>query len=82
MLIIARRVDEIVTIEPWDLRSPTPIAEIFASGGIEVRIAKIEGGKVRLGIEASPVFRVWRGASLRDPVAIQGLPMVRGPYER
>jgi carbon storage regulator len=45
MLVLTRRKDE----------------EIFIDGGISVRVLKIEGGQVRLGVEAPKETVIMRG---------------------
>ena len=62
MLIVTRRVDEIITIEPFDLLDATPLATAFAEGSIKIKLVRVNGGKVRLAVEAPASFRVWRGA--------------------
>jgi len=53
MLVLSRRINEKI---------------VFSDLGIEVKVVLIEGGKVRLGIEAPADVKVLRG-ELLDPVA-------------
>ena len=60
MLILTRRPGDIVIIEPH----PNAIesnASILFSQPIEVRILRIEGKHVRIGIEAAEGLKIWRG---------------------
>ena len=61
MLILTRKPGQAVVIDLIEGLDPrTPVGELFARGPIEVTVAKIEGGHVRLGIEADTRFRILR----------------------
>ena len=60
MLVLTRRVGEAVIIEPKrELAGADPLA--WFTRPIEVRILRVEGKHVRIGIEAAEGLRIWRG---------------------
>ena len=62
MLIVTRKTDESITIEPLDGVDPEmTLGEAFRNGPIEVKLIRINRSRVRLAIEAPPEFQVWRG---------------------
>ncbi len=61
MLIITRRVGQVIRIEPDPNIDPaTPIGAIFAEGVIEVMVAQARGAQIRLGISAPHAFTILR----------------------
>ena len=57
----AHKPDQPVVVDLIEGLDPqTPAGELFAHMPIEVTVAKIEGGHVRLGIEADTRFRILR----------------------
>ena len=60
MLILTRRPGDIVIIEPHSNATGTDASAYF-SQPIEVRILRVEGKHVRIGIEAAEGLRIWRG---------------------
>ena len=60
MLILTRRPGDIVIIK---LRPDTTVsdASVLFSRPIEVRILRVEGKHVRIGIDAADGLRIWRG---------------------
>ena len=60
MLILTRRPGESVLIEPHPDASPCAATEWFTRP-IEVRILRVEGQHVRIGIEAVEGLWIWRG---------------------
>ncbi len=60
MLILTRRPGESVLIEPHPDARPSATAEWFTQP-IEVRILRVEGQHVRIGIEAVEGLLIWRG---------------------
>ena len=62
MLIVTRKADESITIEPLDGIDPEmTLGEAFRNGPIEIRLIRINRSRVRLAIEAPSEFLVWRG---------------------
>ena len=62
MLIIKRRIDESITIQPRDgTDASQTINELFAAGAIEIRLLEVGGNKVTIAIEAPPELKIWRG---------------------
>ena len=62
MLIVTRKTDESITIEPLDGVDPDmTLGEAFRNGPIEVKLIRINRSRVRLAIDAPPEFQVWRG---------------------
>ena len=60
MLILTRRPGETLIIEPRPEAAGSDPANRFARP-IEVRILRIEGKHVRIGVEAAEGLRIWRG---------------------
>ena len=60
MLILTRRPGDTMFIEPHPDAHPSGAADWFARP-IEVRILRIEGKHVRIGVEAAEGLRIWRG---------------------
>ena len=78
MLIVTRKTDESITIEPLDGVDPDmTLAEAFRNGPIEVKLIRINRSRVRLAIDAPPEFQVWRGR--RDAATMA--PMSTVQYE-
>ena len=66
MLILTRKVGQAVIIDAVEGLDPqTPIGDLFAQGSIEVRVTNINGGHVRLGIQADKRFRIRRDELLQ-----------------
>ncbi len=78
MLIVTRKTDESITIEPLDGVDPEmTLGEAFRNGPIEVKLIRINRSRVRLAIAAPAEFQVWRG---RPNVATMA-PMKSVQYE-
>ena len=60
MLILTRRPGDTVFIEPHPNAAGSDASAWFARP-IEVRILRVEGKHVRIGIEAAEGLRIWRG---------------------
>ena len=60
MLILTRRPGDTVLIEPHPDAVGSDPSDLFARP-IEVRILRIEGKHVRIGVEAAEGLRIWRG---------------------
>lgn len=66
MLVISRKQNETITIEPAaDVDPDLTLKEAFAQGAIEIRLVQVGGRKVRLAIAAPAEMKIWRG-SRRD----------------
>ena len=66
MLIIRRKIDEVITIEPAEYCDTSQtIAELFASGAIEITVHEIGEKNVELAIETPPQLKISRGRSCR-----------------
>jgi sRNA-binding carbon storage regulator CsrA len=63
MLIISRRMNEIITIEPFDRLDNTTLATVFARRAIEIKLIQIGDTRVRIAVDVPPDFRIWRGIS-------------------
>ena len=60
MLVLTRRPGDTLLIEPHsDAAGSDPSA--WFTRPIEVRILRVEGNHVRIGIEAAEGLRIWRG---------------------
>ena len=61
MLILTRRSGQMLTIHPQEtLDLATPIGDLFRAGPIEVIVSRIDGDKVRIGINAHPDLLIAR----------------------
>jgi sRNA-binding carbon storage regulator CsrA len=61
MLILSRRENESLTISLGAGVDPnTPVSEVFANGPLVVKIARVRGGTVRLGVVADSRVTVLR----------------------
>ena len=60
MLILTRRPGDVVFIQPHPDAHPSGPGEWFARP-IEVRILRVDGYHVRIGIEATEELLIWRG---------------------
>jgi sRNA-binding carbon storage regulator CsrA len=61
MLILTRKSGQMLTIHPQGtLDLTTPIGELFRAGPIEVIVSRIDGDKVRIGINAHPDLLIAR----------------------
>ena len=63
MLVLTRRPGETVMIEP-DPAAVGVDALVWFGRPIEVRVLRIEGNQVRIGIDAAAGLRIWRGEKL------------------
>lgn len=62
MLIVTRKTNESITIEPLgDVDPDMTLGEAFQNGPIEIKLVRINRTRVRLAIAAPPEFQVWRG---------------------
>ena len=61
MLVLSRKMNESIEIHPADGLDDTPLRELFADGGIEIKLIRIDRNRVRVAIDAPPAFRIWRG---------------------
>ena len=61
MLIIKRKANEFITIEPAEGadRSLT-IEDLFTDGCIEIRLLEVGSKQIKLAIEAPPQLKIWR----------------------
>lgn len=69
MLIITRKRGQIIRIEPAasaDLSMP--LGDVFRQGPIEIVVAQIRGGQIRLGINAPLSLQILREELLIAPV--------------
>ena len=70
MLIVTRKANESITIEPiGDLDPGMTLGEAFRNGPIEIKLVRINRTRVRLAIAAPPEFHVCRGTQDAMPAA-------------
>lgn len=63
MLIIKRKDDEAIVITPQDdLDTSQTVAQLFASGPIEIKMREVGNHTVKVAIEAPPQLKIWRDA--------------------
>ncbi len=62
MLVISRKENEVISIEPAAGLDPSlTLRDAFSRGPIVVRLVRVGGRRVRLAIDGPPELRVWRG---------------------
>lgn len=62
MLIIKRKTDESITIEPVEgMDTSQTIGELFTDGAIEIRLLEVGHNAVKVAIDAPSQLRIWRG---------------------
>ncbi len=70
MLIIRRKADEVITIEPAEgFDTSQTIDELFASGAIEITMHKIGRNNVEVAIHTPPQLKIWRGYAPKNDAA-------------
>lgn len=70
MLVISRKENETVTIEPVAGLDPNlTLAQAFAEGPIAIKLIRINGSRVRLAIDAPEALKILRGPNEAPPVA-------------
>ena len=61
MLIIKRKADEAITIEPVEGSDTSrTINELFTSGAIIIKLLEVGPKQVKVAIEAPPQLKIWR----------------------
>jgi sRNA-binding carbon storage regulator CsrA len=72
MLVISRKENEIITIEPAAGLDPTmTLQQAFERGPIAIKLTRITNTKVDVAIQAPLILRIWRGEPVphrRSPV--------------
>ena len=77
MLILTRKSGQMLTIHLQGTLDPaTPIGELFRAGPIEVIVGRIDGDKVRIGINAHPDLLIAR--SERETEEVRDVGVKRG----
>jgi sRNA-binding carbon storage regulator CsrA len=62
VLVITRRENEVITIEPvCGLDPRLTLQHVFEQGPIEIRLIRITGHKVRIAVAAPNQMKIWRG---------------------
>jgi sRNA-binding carbon storage regulator CsrA len=61
MLIVSRKANEVITIEPAHPLDSTALSKVFEHGAIEIKLVQIGGSRVRIAIHAPPELKIWRG---------------------
>ena len=61
MLVLSRKIDETIEIRPRETAGGQTLAEVFAQGGIRVRLVRISPTRVQLAIEAPHELEIRRG---------------------
>lgn len=67
MLILTRRLHEVIYIYPDDLPPDMTVAELFADGQIAIEVLGITGNQVRIGIDAPEKLTVLRDDANERP---------------
>ena len=65
MLVLTRRPGDIVFIEPHPGTTQSDPPDWFTRP-IAVRILRVDGNHVRIGIEAAEGLRIWRGGERKN----------------
>jgi sRNA-binding carbon storage regulator CsrA len=62
MLVIKRRTNEVITIEPVNgSDTGKTVGELFSEGAIEITLLEVVGNQVKFGISAPTNLQIWRG---------------------
>ena len=62
MLTLTRKENTSLFIEPYeDLDPNMTVAELFADGGIEIYLDKVQRNQIRVGVEAPKALNIVRG---------------------
>jgi sRNA-binding carbon storage regulator CsrA len=62
MLVIKRRTNETITIEPVNgSDTAKTVGELFSKGVIEITLLEVVGNQVKFGISAPGNLQIWRG---------------------
>jgi sRNA-binding carbon storage regulator CsrA len=62
MLVIKRRTNEVITIEPVHGSDTTKtVDQLFSEGAIEITLLEVVGSQVKFGIRAPSNLQIWRG---------------------
>ena len=62
MLILTRHPGQLIAIQPSATLPPTtPISQVFAEGPMEIRVTRVRGQQVSLGISAGSGLFIYRG---------------------
>jgi sRNA-binding carbon storage regulator CsrA len=70
MLVLSRKMNELIEIDPVDELDNTTLREIFANGGIQIKLIKIARNRVSVAIDAPPALRIRRGPASDDSAAV------------
>lgn len=64
MLIIKRKTDEVITIEPSPgLDTSQTVNDLFRGGAIEITLLEVGRNQVKFAINAPEQLKIWRGTS-------------------
>lgn len=63
MLVLSRRMNELIEIGPADDLDGATLREIFADGDIQIRLIRIAKNRVSVAIEAPSALKIRRGPS-------------------
>ena len=63
MLVLSRKVDETIEIRPREGAGAETLADVFAQGGIKIRVVRISSSRVQVAIEAPYELEIRRGAA-------------------
>lgn len=69
MLVLSRKVDETIEIRPREAASAETLAQVFAQGGIRIRLVRIGPTRVQVAIEAPDELEIRRGGAVSAPDA-------------
>jgi sRNA-binding carbon storage regulator CsrA len=65
VLVISRKENEVITIEPVGGLDPNlTLRHAFSQGPIAIKLVRISGRKVRIAIAAPKHLKIWRGAEV------------------
>lgn len=73
MLVIKRKGDETITIEPMDgLDMSQTVEQLFSSGPIEITFLDVGQNQVKIAIDAPSALKIWRGPGRRGSGTVTG----------
>lgn len=63
MLIVSRKINEVIEITPDESSGPSTLSQIFADQRIRIELVKIGPSRVKVAIEAPPELKILRKES-------------------
>lgn len=67
MLMVGRKPGECISIAPAENTDTSmPVDALFSEGAIEIKLLRVSGKKVTIGVSAPDCLVIWRGSLVVD----------------